>query len=1066
MRGAAVTAFVGSTMIAEKSAAQSNGAQKDSQDIGVVGKIKIDNDIYRHDQILNGFIRFLKPPQSPIQIQWVDSHGRIAGERTVQAPTSLAQPTAFSFDLRLGLTYMNTIRVKVNGISQAVSCQFMRSPEESPWDDYQAITWARYPDGYYDQLRATGVSATMVYRDSDFSNALDNNFNFYVEQMAWEVFSTYHKHQPEWQETIASFRTDRGNLKHWVRKPCVNDPKTQSYIAEHLRHYVRQHRAFRPLYYTIADELGQGDQVSANDFCHSEHCTKAFAEYLRKDYGSIQDVVMEWGLSEAIRWDDEAIRSGSDWQQSHLMIDRTTTDAAFEAVGLAHLVKKYESIGRFNKEWGTSFPESNGGMATRDIWEPVLGVLRESLSIMDLTEASIEKALGPLASLNARCGKRAGWNASHAPLKFKSWTEVKEFLARYGREMAEVSSVKGWNISAWSDFRNFMDSTFADAVFRAAEVCKAEDPHARCATEGGQSPFAFGWYNYEQVVRAIDVMELYNIGNNVEVARSLKPELILLSTEGFDHNPKIPLTDKDRTGQRQAARAVWWKVFHSVRGAVIWDNQEESATFVDLKTGQLTACADAFKDTFRELRSGLTTLIINSSRTHDGIAIHYSQPSIQAHWLLENAKKYRDWMVDTVGAYVDSRFVAVRNSWTKLTEDLQLQYNFVSSSQILSGELNSGKYRVFIMPESIAVSPAEAEAIREFVRGGGTVIADCRVGELNDRCRDLGEPLLNDVFGIIEAEKHVAGKSAVGVGNDGRLLLDGKELGLIDPADASVNVSTGRALVKSGNVPLCVVNQVGSGRGIYLNMDMSGYAFDRLNPKASHIVTDLMAGLLGLADVRPRVRVLGPDGNRLPGTEVVIFKNGDCEIVAIFRNPQFDDGGWGSYATRRLDWRDWTTDADNSVFEKEAEIEVQWDDAKSTYDIRGKKELGSVRSCKAKLSPWEPLVFSRSLYPIPKLQLSSPVNCRVGEIFELSLTSDEDHPGGTTRIVRVEVSKPSGTKYELYAQNAVVTSLPHAIRIPIAFNDPVGAWKIDATDVLTGQSLSSLFTVTEAARVG
>ena len=74
-----------------------------------------------------------------------------------------------------------------------------------------------------------------------------------------------------------------------------------------------------------------------------------------------------------------------------------------------------------------------------------------------------------------------------------------------------MRSTEGWNVSPWCDFRNYMDGTFADAIARARAVCKAEDPHARCATEGGQAPFAFGWYNYENVVKAVEVIEPYNI---------------------------------------------------------------------------------------------------------------------------------------------------------------------------------------------------------------------------------------------------------------------------------------------------------------------------------------------------------------------------------------------------------------------------------------------------------------------------------------------------------------------------------------------------------------------------
>ena len=1057
LRGAAVAAVLGPVFGVPKVEAETPGA--DSEDIALLGQIVLNGDVYEHNSILKGSLRFLRLPKSEVEVQWIDSFGRIAGEYALPAPTSLAEPLPFFFDLRDGLTYMNSIRVKVNGVVQAVASRFMRSPAESAWNDYQVISWAHYPDGYYDQLRAAGVNATIAYREGDFSNVLNNNFNFYVEQMVWDVYAIYHKDLPLWRDVIAKVRADRSNLEHWVRQPCVNDPATQKYVNDRVQRYVRQHRAFRPLYYCISDELGQGDQISANDFCHSVHCTLAFAEYLRKKYGTLQGLQGEWALDEVIRWDDEGIQSGSDWEKANPMISRTTTDAAFESIALANLQERYGSVSRFNKEWGTSFPEPRGGMGPRESWEPVLGAVRESLSIPHLAEPDLEKALGSLEQFNVRCGNRAGWNAPHTPAGFKSWSEVKAFLIRYDKELGEVKSTKGWNLAPWSDFRNFMDSTFADAVLRAAVACKAEDPSARCATEGGQAPFAFGWYNYEQVLRVVDVIEPYNIGNNVEVIRSLKPETIMLSTVGYDHKPGSPMTAEDRLRQRQAVRPVWWELFHSHQGTIIWDNQEESGTFVDLKTGALTIPAETFRDVFHELRGGLGMLVMNIARTQDGIAIHYSHPSVQAHWLLENAPKAREWMVDTVEGYVTSRFIAVRNSWTKLVEDLQVQYDFVSASEVAAGGLNSGKYKLFVLPESIALSPAEAEQVREFVLSGGTVIADSRVGLLNEHCRDFGHAQLNDVFGIAAGERRNPGALASVDASATALQLAEKDLGHLEPADAMLAVTTAKAMVHSGDVPMVAVNRLGKGQAIYLNMDVSGYAFDRLNPNAPNGLQSLLESVLSVAGIGERVRVRKADGKRLAGTEVVIFANGVCEVVAIFRNPQLDDGGWGSYREKKSNWRDWTTDADNSALEKEENVTIEWGSASQTYDVRAKKDLGSIETYKAVLDPWEPLVFTRAPRPLPRLQLGVPSGATAGSTIELTIKSSEAPLEGTLRVVHLEFTPPSGKVYELYSQNVLVSSSSQTVRVPIAANDPQGTWSVRGHDLMSGQISEGSFTV-------
>ncbi len=1061
LRNAAAATLLSPALAHQKAAAQPEASGEAAL---ILGQIKLDRELYRHDDIVHGTLRFLRAPQAPIQapikVQWIDYLGRVAGELALAIDPATPTQIAFAFDLRHGLTYMNVIRVTVNNVPQAVGQTFMRAPAPNPWNDYQVITWAHYPDGFYDQLRSAGVNATIAYREGDFTQVLNNSFNFYVEQMVWEVYANYHKDLPQWRDVIASVRADRANLDLWIRQPCLNDPKTTEYVRERVQKYVQQHRAFSPLYYTISDELGQADQISANDFCHSEFCALAFAEYLRKSYGPIQAVQAEWELSEVVRWDDEGIRSGAAWEHAHLMITRTTTDLAFESIALANLQARYGNVAQFNKAFATTFPEPRGGgMPLRDVWEPVLGLVRESLSIQTLTEASLEKALGPLDQLNARCGNRAGWNAPAKPTSFKTWAEVKAFFARYDKELAEVESTKGWNLAPWSDFRNFMDATFADAVLRAAKVCKAEDPYARCATEGGQAPFAFGWYNYEQVLRAVDVIEPYNIGNNVEIVRSLKPSTIMLSTVGYDHQPGTPITAEDRLRQHQAVRPVWWELFHSHQGTIIWDNQEATGTFVDLKTGQLTLPAETFRDVFLELRAGLGMQVMQATRQPARIAIHYSHPSIQAHWLLENVKNARHWMVDTVEAYVTSRFIAVRNSWTKLVEDLQVQYDFVSANQVAAGALISGNFQVFILPESIALSTAEAEEIRAFARNGGIVVADARTGLLNEHCRHMGKGQLDDLFGIAEGPARSVSNSIKGETNEGAWQLAGKDFGRLMPANAGLVTTTGKALGRGGDIPVIVSNRVGNGQAIYLNMDMSDYAFERLNPHASQALPALLEGILGLAKVAAPVRVSGADGKRLPGTEVVTFQNGACELVAVFRNAQLDDGGWGSYATKKSNWRDWTTNVDNAVFETEAEVTLEWQAEAATYDVRGRKDLATVRTCKATLNPWEALLFTRAAKPLPRLTLNVPSNARAGSLMPVTVVSDGVHPNGTCRVLHLEFETPAGSVYQPYTQNLPLSAFPYTLSVAIAFNDPIGPWKVRGHDLLTGQSLEATFTV-------
>lgn len=1015
----------------------------------LVVRVTLDRDIYDRGAVLEGQIHFAGPCNGPAQVEWIDAFGRVVARLNIARASTAAGPRRFSFPLSAGLTYLNWIRTRANGVLQIAGASFLLSPARETWEDFHVISWAHYPDGVYDLLRHAGIDGTIASREGQFSNVIDNNFRFYVEQMAPDIFSIYIKNPKLWYNVVNNFSTDRENLTLWVRQPCLNDPKTDQELSERLSRYVRAHKALRPLFYNIADELGQGWQIKPNDFCHSRFCTAKFAEYLRSIYKTPEGVRREWEVGNFTRWDDEN-QAGAPGNERDLMISYTTTDGAFDAIAIAGLEARYGNIARLNQQWGLHFPEPEGETVPRRKWGPVMDIIREARAVPTVDEVSLEQKLGPLHAANRRWGSNVG-----KPVGFRTWSEVVSFVNRFYSELAQIRCTEGWNVTPWCDFRNFMDQNFADAVKRAALVCKAEDPGAHCATEGGQSPFPFGWYNYEEVLRAVNVIEPYNGGNNVEIIRSLKPQAIMLNTVGFQYKPGQPLTGRDHLVQKQARRPVWWGLFHRHRGSIVWDNNLPDYQFVNSATREFTPAAEAYSAVFNELRKGIGMLFINSQRLHDGIAIHYSPASDQIHWLLDNLRYARQWMLHS-GSDRGSHAIAVRNAWTKLVEDLGLQYEFVSSRQLQRGKLNSGSYRVFIMPQSIALSPREVQQIREFVEDGGLLVADCRTAQMNEHGRDLGRGALDDVFGIDRSRDQRTGQAVHGVANQGSLRLENKLL-QVRLADGRVTTTQGRALARSGDVPLVIINQAGKGNAIYLNIEVGDYPYERLQVNAETSLLELVEGILYLAGIQPAIRVLASDGKRLPGTEIVVFKNGPLEHIAIFRNPQFDDGGWEDKPVMKAPG--WAGTIDNSYLEKEAEVAIEWTTPQHCYDVRGCRYLGLIRVHKATLSPWEPLVLTRSSQAVPGLGLAITQRVSAGAPVEVTLNSGTAFPRAAFRVVHLEFEIPSGKPYELYARNVLVKSESHTERIPLACNDPKGHWRARVHDVITGVTQELFFEV-------
>jgi hypothetical protein len=202
---------------------------------------------------------------------------------------------------------------------------------------------------------------------------------------------------------------------------------------------------------------------------------------------------------------------------------------------------------------------------------------------------------------------------------------------------------------------------------------------------------------------------------------------------------------------------------------------------------------------------------------------------------------------------------------------------------------------------------------------------------------------------------------------------------------------------------------------------------------------------------------MNADGKRLSGTEIVRFANGPYEHVAIFRNPQFDDGGWGDYPTETA--REWAGQISNTLLEEPAQITISWSGSMHTYDIRGRQDVAETAKHQAILQPWSPLTFTRAPQPVPKCRIDAPEQVQPGTPLAITVTDESSLPEATFRIVRLELLTPAGQPYELYAQNVLVKSTPHTVIVPLAHNDPPGRWLLKARDVMTGQVLERAFTL-------
>lgn len=286
------------------------------------------------------------------------------------------------------------------------------------------------------------------------------------------------------------------------------------------------------------------------------------------------------------------------------------------------------------------------------------------------------------------------------------------------------------NWSAWAEHKAWMDIAFARALRAGTDALHRADPTALAGIAGAQVP-GWGGYDYGLLAGALDVLEVYDEASNMEIARSLNPGLVLLSTNFASGPGEIA--------------ALWRHALLGSRGAVLWD---EAGDLLNPASPRATGLAP----TLRELAGGLGAQLIASRPHHDGVAILYSQASFRTQWLedrLADGPRWVERTSETEWNYVPPHRAA-RMRAARLLSSLGAQPRWLTSDLVAAGALRpagqkGAGLRLLVLPEVTALSDAEAAEIRGFAARGGTVLMMGTPGQYDGRSRRLARPQLADL---------------------------------------------------------------------------------------------------------------------------------------------------------------------------------------------------------------------------------------------------------------------------------------------------------------------------------
>ncbi len=563
--------------------------------------------------------------------------------------------------------------------------------------------------------------------------------------------------------------------------------------------------------------------------------------------------------------------------------------------------------------------------------------------------------------------------------KFAKWEEVG--LAQAG-DVEEAASLKAKNYPRWFDRQAFKSWNFAQFCKKYVAAYHRLDPRARTGFEGA-GRFEKG-DDIDLIARSVEFWSPYP-GTADEVIRSIVPRDFPRSNWiGYTKDADSLLAKYWRAVTRGSDSVWWWR----------WDCIGKFRGWLAPDLRPFAAVKDIIRDT-QIMRDGLGDLLLRSSMTDSRIALLYSYPSTLIY-RFENGVTY--------GGCESAHKSALR-----LIRELGLQFRYVTDRMLRLGEFKAAHYRVLMLVRAEAMGAKEAEVIRDFVRAGGTVIADVRPGIFTGHCKLRRTGILDELFGI--ARSKTAPARAVAFG-------EWKNL----KADPGIKLTTGKAEHEVNGIPLFISNTFGKGRTLLLNFDLSSYPgldMDETGPEPENRAR----AMFEQANVKPWVLLRNPQGRRERNVEVICWQNGEIRIMSLFRQKG-----------------------------ERSEVRVELDRNYCVYDLRSRRSLGMVRSFGSTIIPCRASFFvlapRRDSMTALWVASRNPVR---GSVLNASIAI----PGASgLHALRIRVNA-GGRELPWLSQNVIVGERPVNFELPIAYNDPAGVYEVRATDLFSGKVVSA-----------
>jgi len=398
----------------------------------------------------------------------------------------------------------------------------------------------------------------------------------------------------------------------------------------------------------------------------------------------------------------------------------------------------------------------------------------------------------------------------------------------------------------------------------------------------------------------------------------------------------------------------------------------------------------------QEINAGIGPLLAHLPTSKMRFGIFYSRVSDQAQTV--------DVRFGTSGSTRDGLL-----SWA---ETAGIPAFFYSAKLIGEGKLVTDGVKILFLPQALCVDDATAKNLTEWVRGGGTLVSDIRPGLRNQRGALRERGVLDKLFGVTQ---EIGGEPKTITANIPAASGNALELPNMI-VDTTLKAGAAKpAVTTPEGVPLLLTRKEGKGTVMLLNFSLGKALANQSDDPA---LTAFMKGLLAGAGVDTALDV--PAGylvNRFQGEGV--------QLLSCLTLPGAVEG-----AAIRLGRKT------------------------QVYDVRLGKDLGQVTEIVPSAGSGRNALYTLSPVPISAFELKLVRTAGRGKVAELAVKPrsgiGEISP---RRFFRLSVWKPDGTE-DLALRAFQWAQGPLRFQVPMAWNLPAGAYRVEVTDILTGQKQS------------